>query len=462
MKAGGESGDAPSRMRRSWQAGTLVYTAGGLAVLFLWLLLGDFCWMMKERAVMPTVQVMLRGFESPDWLVGLLVGSIPAGIGMLLGPLVCVRSDRHRGRWGRRIPFLLLPTPFVALAMLGLAVTPFLGEWLHGALGANSPGLMASRILVFSLFWTTFEIATIIANPIFMALCNDVVPRELIGRFFGMFRVVSLGAGIVFNFFLMGKVATHSMEIFVGLGLLYGIGFSLMCLRVKEGEYPPPPPEPPFRRGALTAPVVAYLRECFTTPFYLWLYAAFILGYAAASPVNMFSIFHARSVGMSDDLYGKCLALSYTVSLLIAYPLGILADRFHPLRLGLLSTGLYAVVMLAGFLLPNTGGAFFTIFLLHTVLSGVYLTGTASLGSRLLPTARFAQLASAISIPMAVFYMVLPPALGTLIEVSGHQYRYAFLIGLVLSIAGTFAYLILFLRFKRLGGDTGYVPPEVN
>ncbi|MBU3666519.1 MAG: MFS transporter [Chthoniobacterales bacterium] len=418
--------------------------------------------MMKERAVTPSAQVMLREFQSPDWLVGLLVGSIPAGLGMLLGPIVSVRSDRHRGRWGRRIPFLLATTPFVALAMFGLAVTPSLGEWLHQTLGAKSPGLMASRILVFSLFWTAFEIGTIVVNPIFMALCNDVVPRELIGRFFGLFRAVSLAAGIVFNFFLMGKVATHSMEIFVALGLLYGIGFGIMCLKVKEGEYPQPPPESSFRRGALLAPVMTYLRECFSTPFYLWLYAAFILGYAAASPVNTFSIFHARSVGMSDDLYGKCLALSYTISLLIAYPLGALADRFHPLRLGLLSTAVYALVMLAGFLLPGTINAFFVIFVLHTVLSGVYLTGTASLGSRLLPSAQFAQLASAITIPMAIFFMVLPPALGTMIEVSGHQYRYSFLVGFLISIAGTIAYFVLFLRFKRLGGDQGYVPLEVK
>jgi MFS family permease len=210
MKTSGNSCGTPGRAPRTWQAGTLIYTSGGLAVLFLWLLLGDFCWMMKERAITPAVQVMLRGFESPDWLVGLLVGSIPAAIGMLLGPFVSVCSDRHRGRWGRRIPFILLPIPFLALAMFGLAVTPSLGDWLHGALGARSPGLMASQILVFSLFWTVFEIGTIVVNPVFVALCNDVVPRELIGRFFGLFRVVSLGAGIVFNFFLMGKVATHS------------------------------------------------------------------------------------------------------------------------------------------------------------------------------------------------------------------------------------------------------------
>ncbi len=101
--------------RRTWSVGTLTYTSAGLVVLFCWLLAGDYAWSMKERAVNPMAQVMLRSFTAPDWLVGLLVGSVPAAIGMILSPVISVRSDRHRGKWGRRIPFLLIPTPIVAL-----------------------------------------------------------------------------------------------------------------------------------------------------------------------------------------------------------------------------------------------------------------------------------------------------------------------------------------------------------
>jgi hypothetical protein len=40
----------------------------------------------------------------------------------------------------------------------------------------------------------------VIANAVFGGLINDVVPPALIGRFFGLFRAVSLLAGIIFNF----------------------------------------------------------------------------------------------------------------------------------------------------------------------------------------------------------------------------------------------------------------------
>lgn len=444
--------------KKTWQAGTLTYTTAALTVVFLWLLAGDFAWMMKERAITPVAQIMLRGFQSPDWLVGLLVGSIPAAIGMILGPLISVRSDRHRGPRGRRIPYLLIPTPLVALTMFGLAATPALGEWLHGFLGDRSPGLMGSRLMVFTLFWTAFEIGTIVVNTLFIALINDVVPREVIGRFFALFRAVSLLAGILFNFFVMGIAEAHMTEIFLCLGVIYGVGFTAMCLRIREGGYPPPAAV--SEAPGVIAPVAAYFRECFTKPFYIWFFIATTLGMIALQPVNTFSIFHARSVGMSDDAYGKCIALSYVISLVLTYPLGILADRFHPLRLGLAAMVLYGVVTFVGFLAPATAGAFSVTFLLHTVIAGAYVTGTASLAPRLLPRARFAQFASAATLTLAFFLILVPPALGGFIALMNHTYGYVFLLAAVVAFASAGTYFVLLAKFQKLGGDKSYAAPE--
>jgi Na+/melibiose symporter-like transporter len=445
--------------KRIWQVGTLTYTAAGLAVLFGWLLWGDFTWNLKERAITPVAQIMLRGFSAPDWLVGLLVGSLPAGIGLILGPLVCVKSDHTRTRWGRRIPFLLIPTPFIALAMFGLGATPSLGMALHEMLGAHSPGVTACRLAAFGMFWTAFEILTITVNCLFGALINDVVPQGIIGRFFALFRAVGLIAGIIFNYWLMGKAETHSFEIFVALGLLYGIGFTLMCLKVKEGDYPPPPRGEESLRASRLAGVMAYFKESFSNPFYLAFFFATTLGMLALAPVNTFSVFHARSVGMGDDLYGKCLALSYAVSLVLAYPLGILADRFHPVRLGIFCTGCYAAVTAYGFAFATDSKSFFIAFLLHTVLAGTYLTATASIGQRLLPKEKFGQFASAGGIIGGVLSMILPPALGVFIERMNHDYRFVFLLGFVLTSLSAITYIFLYRGFLRQGGDTGYRAP---
>ncbi len=344
--------------------------------------------------------------------------------------------------------------------MLGLAVTPACAGWLHGYLGASSPGPMACRLAVFGLFWTTFEISSITVNTLYGALINDVVPQLIIGRFFALYRAVGLITGIIFNFYLIGEAQQHFFWIFGGLGLLFGIGFAVMCLKVKEGDYPPPPPPPAsIAASRVIGPVKTYLQECYTKPFYLHYFLATTLGSLALGPVNTFSIFHARSVGMSDDLYGKCLALSYAISLLLAYPIGSLADRFHPVRLGFLGMAGYAVGMMVGFFAATDQWSFFASFTLHTVLAGAYLTGIASIGQRLLPAAKYGQFASAAGIIGAVCFMILPPALGLFIQGMGHNYRYVFLLASLLAGLSAVAYVALWRNFNRQGGNRAYVAP---
>ncbi len=448
--------------RREWRAGTLVYSTAGLVVLFAWLLWGDFAWNMKERTIVPVGQIVLRQFGASDFIVGLLVGSVPAAIGLIVGPIISVRSDRHRGRWGRRIPYMLIPAPIVAFSMAGLAFTAPVADWLNTFLGDNSPGLVGCRLIVFSFFWSSFEIFQTIAQAVFGGLINDVVPQEVIGRFYGLFRAVSLIAGIVFNFWLIDYAETHYKEIFLGIGLLFGVGFSIMCLMVKEGEYPPPPPREPGAGSVskrFIEPGKAYLRECYTNPFYVWVFFAMMLGGLMALPVNTFSVFYAKSLGLTMDRYGELLVITYCFSLVLSYVLGWMADRFHPLRLGLAALVLYAITMIWGGFAATEAKAFSIAFVIHGVLTGSYFTATASLGQRLFPRAKFAQFASAAGIMGAMGFMLVPPALGWFLDRTGQVYRYTFLLGGVLAVIAAAAFVVVFYKFKQLGGDRGYQPP---
>lgn len=447
------NGPSPSRQ---WKIGTLVYTSGGLAVLFLWLLGGDFAWSLKQRAVDPVAQLLLRRNGSTDLLVGLLIGSLPAALGMLLGPVIGVWSDRHRGRWGRRIPFLLIPTPFAVLSMLALAATPNLGAWMHESLGAASPGPQACALIAFSVFWLTFEIATTVANTIFGALINDVVPTEWLGRFFGMFRAISLLAGIIFNLFLMGKAEEHFSAIFIGLAFVYGVGFTLMCLNVKEGDYGPPPPKAanPWRGLA------AYMRECYASSHYLWIFLAMALAMVAFAPINSFSIFYARSLEIPMDVYGRYLAITYACSLILSYFLGMLSDRYHPLRVGIAAMIFYTLVTALGAMWISGEKSFGIFFVLHGVLSGVYFTGAAALPQRLLPRGSFAQFAAAGGVLTALFLVVTPPTVGAFLDKIGHNYRFTFIISSAFSALAVASLFVVLRKVNKLGGVRDYVAPE--
>lgn len=448
-----------SHLPRVWKVGTLTYSMGGLCVLFFWLLWGDFAWSLKERSVPGVAQLLFQKHGATDALIGLLLVSLPAALAMIIGPIISYRSDRFRSRWGRRIPFLIIPAPIAVAAMIGMAYSPQIAFYIESVLRIHYFGLSVSTLILLGIFWTLFEFASIIANSVFGGLINDVVPQEVMGRFFGLFRALSLTAGIVFNYSVFGHAETHYQWIFIGVAAIYGFGFTAMCLKVKEGDYPQLD-KSEANIGFLSATWV-YFRECFGSSYYLLFFGAMALAGISVGPVNAFSLLYAKSMGMSMDSYGKCLAATYTVSLILAYPLGMLADRFHPLRVTVFTMALYALAMVLSGLYVKSVTGFAVALIAHGVLSGVYFTASASIGQRLLPKVRFAEMASAGSIVSCLASIALAPAVGFLLDSTGHAYRYTFYVGAGLSMLALAALVLLHDRFVSLGGVDGYRAPDL-
>src|SRR5438105_4238986 len=79
----GDTSDADLPLgQRRWRIGTLSYTFGGLVTLFFWLLGGDFTWQLRDRAIAPTMPLLLRKFGGSDFITGLLLGTLPAALGI--------------------------------------------------------------------------------------------------------------------------------------------------------------------------------------------------------------------------------------------------------------------------------------------------------------------------------------------------------------------------------------------
>jgi len=232
-----------------------------------------------------------------------------------------------------------------------------------------------------------------------------------------------------------------------------------MCFRVREGEYPPPPRVPGGAQNPLAA-IRAYFKDGFGHSYYLWYFAATILSGMATGPVNVYSVFYAQAVSMSMADYGKCLGVTYVLSLCLSYPLGVLTDRFHPLRLSILVLILYVGAMAYGFLCVHDARVFGIALVLHGVAAGTFGTVSASLSQRLLPRAKYAEIGSAGGILGSLAGIGMPPLLGTFLDYTHHDYRYTFLAGLVLAGAAVVAYLILYRRFLALGGPAHYRAPE--
>lgn len=472
--------------RKIWRTGTLTYTTAGLVGLFCVLLFGDFAWSMRDRSVGPMAQWYLNSLKVPNVVFALLISSFPALIGLILGPIISVKSDRHRGRWGRRIPFLMITTPLATFGMIGIGLTPVLAKWLHAVCAAEHAwgavlhrtldgrragawlldilqNEMVVAVVCFGIFWAIFEVATTTAQAVFAGLINDVVPRPLLGRFYGLFRAISLLDGIIFNYWIMGAVPTHFTMILVIVGSFYGLAFLWLCLKVKEGSYPPPAERPAGGAGPLarvSGGIICYFKESFTQPYYLTVFLMITAAGLVFLPVNTFAIPYARSLGISMDVYGRCLALTFLISLGLSFFIGWLADLFHPLRMAIVSLSGYALVSAWGALNAHDPNSFLVAWVLHGVLAGCYVTSAASLAQRLFPQSRFAQFASAAGIIGSLTHLVAAPIVGTIIDQTGNVYRHTFTVGCILALAAVFSGWLVYRRFMRLGGPDGYIPPE--
>ncbi len=404
------------------------------------------------------MQLLFQKFGASNFVSSLLIATLPYGLILLIGPIVSYRSDRYRSRWGRRIPFLAIHIPFAVLSMVAVAFSPVIGQGLHQILGTYSPGLSTSTLIIIALGWGVFELATVVANAVFYGLINDVVPSSLLGRFYGVFRAISLIASILFNYFIFGKAEEHFPLVFLGIGLVYGLSFTMMCLKVKEGEYAPPP-IPKAGGGNFFVAARTYFHECFSKPYYLWVFVSIALPWIAFIGVNHFSVFFAKSLAMDMGFYGKCLALTYGCSLVFSYPLGMLADKFHPLRTSLVVISLYALVTAAGAIFSTNPDTFAVFFVLHGILSGAWFTSSASLPLRMFPKENFSQFYSALNMFIGLGIMTAGPIVGKLIDFTNKFYQLTFVASSTLAFLAILVGLIVHSKFMKLGGPKSYIPP---
>ena len=248
---------------RVFTVGTLAYTRGGLVALFGWLLWGDFIFTLMENVMPSLLPLILKDHGASNQAIAIIVGTIYMVANAVLNPIISYRSDRFRGRWGRRRPFIAVTTPFVVLFLaaipFGTEILRMMGEvsWVAKLL-ATSP--VAPILLVFGFLVAGFQMFNMFISSVYYYLIPDVVPEEFLGRFYGLFRVFGTAAGAVFNYFIFGRAETWMREIFVGVALIYGVCILLMCWRVKEGEYPPPIAE---AHGHWWCGIQNYCRECF-------------------------------------------------------------------------------------------------------------------------------------------------------------------------------------------------------
>ena len=480
---------------KTYRVGNLVYTKKGLILLFFWLLWFDFCFSIMETVLGPIIQFRLKNDLKADALLfTMFVVTIPSIINFFLNPIISIKSDRHRGPRGRRIPFLLYGAPVVCACLALLGFGNEIAAWAHGSF-FSSFSQDNVTIWTFGILYLVFNVFNMFLGTTFYYLFNDVVPEEHFVKFMAYMRVVGGFAGMVYSWYIfgysnkwgplhidLGFFHYHTDNIWypklilVGAAVFYTIAGTIAMLKVKEPSYPPPPPlaegEGFVEKTRTTIKTIA--KECFSHKFYVIFFITMMMNWMTYQ-MGQFMNPMRVDLGMDLAVLGKIGTATTFIGMILTLATANWGDRFRPLPLMVFSmvlmvlTSPISLLFLIPGLSPNTYlWIQIACSLVNLPIGVVYGMAESPLGMSLLPRERYGQFSAAQS----MMRMILPGILGSMLAgwlmrtLEHHQgsyaLRYSFVWNFVFQALTLACYYWLYKEWKRLGGKHGFKPPPVG
>jgi MFS family permease len=430
-----------------------------LWVVFGWLFWGDFVLVLMEQLVPNVIPVMLKNNQMSNTAISLIMGTIPGFIGLFIMPVIAYRSDQTRTRWGRRIPFLAASIPVICLSLLMLPYAPSIGllvnqnAWLDSFF--KSVGI-APVTLIMGAILVVYALFNSICSSCYSFLVVDVVDGKFMGRFMSFFRIFGLAAVFIFSYFCMGLADTNPHVLFFGAALLYGIGFLIVCLRVKEPAQSPRVAT--NDRTGLFAILKSYRHECFRHPLYLWLYAAFAVYGISQLAGNLFDIlFMKETLNMSMDTLGKIRAWTTIAVIPLAYFGGNFIDRWKSQRVIVLFAFILAGIKLIGFFLVCDAVSYIVVTIIYNISAFFWGVAISSYLPNIMPKDRFGQFACCNGFITGSILIVSNPVCGIFFDYV-KNYQYVYLWPAILMVVAGLLLLKVNRYWEKCGGEN-YIAP---
>ncbi|MBE6380571.1 MAG: SLC45 family MFS transporter [Lentisphaerae bacterium] len=385
---------------KTYKCGTLRYTVIQVWSVMFWMLWGAVAMSMLGTTFNSATPFLFRNHGLSDTFLAVIMGTVFAWINTVMNPVLSTVSDNCRSKYGRRIPFILYTALPTAICMAAMPFYPYLCNYLPPALlGISTKALLLGfGAVIYHIFYLFIAI-------LYYYLIPDVIPADLMGRYYGFFRVTGVVFGIGFSKFVFPYVASHPQIIYPAGAVFYLIAALALCFFVREGEYPPVPEkddtQPLLKRMAST--VAVYCRECFSKKYYWWYYiAGLVVGLSGC--INMFmNFFYLDSCRMDMTKIGELGVYIGIITAVVCLAAGFVVDKLGAFQSALIAQFMMAVIYLAsGILIKDFTSAVFWRGLL-AVFSGLNAVAAGRVLVEVLPRSKFGMMASGRNLLTALF-----------------------------------------------------------
>ncbi|MBR6471178.1 MAG: hypothetical protein IKS83_05235 [Victivallales bacterium] len=324
----------------TYQCGTLTYTLPRLFFVLFWVVIGSAVISVGTQLPGIMLPVQLKELGVSETMKVFLLTTIGQVLNMTVCPYIGVASDWHRGKWGRRIPYIFLSTPPIVLSLVMFGLSGQLGNRLASWTGA-APVTMTVVAIGLAMF--LFQFFNMWVNSVIWYIFNDIIPVKFFGAAMAAFKIGLTAGPSLFHYFLFKHVAAHPTILYIGIAGLYLAGVMLFCLFVKEGEYPPLTEEQlAAKQKPLAERLLAkwkgmgtFVKESFCGRIYIYRYL-FQITNACVTCAFLFALYQYQELGLTDDMIGKlngANGIIGSVGILIVSVLAAgVVNQWHPLR----------------------------------------------------------------------------------------------------------------------------------
>ena len=229
-----------------------------------------------------------------------------------------------------------------------------------------------------------------------------------------------------------------------------------MCLNVKEGEYPPPPPVE--NKPGIVASFILYFRECLSARIYRNYFIAIMLSSVADCAIPFWLLFYSKSLHVGMDDVGKVFAYGSVLTAVTLLPLGWLCDKLSAFRIAAIGQAGQGVVAILSFFFIKDSQSLLLWYLILAPLSVCWGLGSSAISMKLFPPQKFGQFFAATNIFGCGIRIVANYLIGIFLDLSHSNYRMSYLWFALTGLA--FIPLLLVERdWKKHGGPDNYVAP---